>query len=590
MKPKSQWVIKPDFPDEVYTDRQEFIERFTHDAYEAIARRTMSTVLLGQRRMGKTEIFKRVVNRLFFEQDHKDPEAVVPVYFSFPEEKLDKWAFSIRYVENFIRWYAAFKINDPRIISERNLPRQELSQFIKIHIEVTEGLKGALNIFEWLQIKDVTLPEYSALTTPRHVSDYDDSTIAMFLDEFQNTHLPQYDFRVVGFMQEAVESNTCPHFVTGSAIGILTDILGRGALFGRFMNEPIEALTDYYGEELALRAAHYYGATVDKEIAPIISERCGGNPFYITSVIRQAAKQNQVLDNEALLNEMLAVDLSSGFIWGELNDQVTRWIDRINEYGITKWILYLAAIEPDEWINLPRIQQQLLEREGKEIELEQIKDVLIKLSMGDLIEYSQMGNWFRQIKDPILTEFLKVWGRIKVVGENADSVRHETVKKYQALLRKFAEHKGYLAEVYMIQMLWNSQRQTLPGKYFHSCKDIIIPTRFFYIDHRNRMSAGKGIEIDIYAAAGGEVWIAESKWWVGRKVGLKIVEHLLTQAERVREREGADLESLRVWLFAYDGVTEEAEDLMRQHNILWSNSKDLDALLTLAKLRPLPEL
>jgi AAA+ ATPase superfamily predicted ATPase len=43
----------------------------------------MSTVLLGQRRMGKTEIFKRVVNRLFFEQDYQDPKAVVPVYYSF---------------------------------------------------------------------------------------------------------------------------------------------------------------------------------------------------------------------------------------------------------------------------------------------------------------------------------------------------------------------------------------------------------------------------------------------------------------------------------------------------------------------------
>jgi len=590
MTTQSQWVIKPDVPDEIYTDRQTFIDRFTTDAYEAIARRTMSTVLLGQRRMGKTEIFKRVVNRLFFEQDHKNPNAVIPVYFSFPEEKLDRWEFSIRYVENLVRWYAAFKINDPRIISERKLPRHELSQFIKNNLDLTEGLTGALNIFEWLQIKDVTLPEYTALTTPRYVSDYDDSTLAIFLDEFQNTHLPQYDFRVVGFMQEAVESNTCPHFVTGSAIGILTDILGRGALYGRFMNEPIEALTDYYGEELALRSAQYYGATIALELAPIISERCGGNPFYITSVIRQAAMQKKVLDNETRLNEMLAVDLSSGFIWGELNDQVTRWIARINEYGITKWILYLAALEEEKWINLPRIQEQLLEREGKKIELDLIKDVLIKLSMGDLIEYSSMGNWFRKIKDPILNEFLKVWGQINVVGEQAETVRHETVKKYRALQRQFSEHKGYLAEIYMIQILWNTQRQTLPGQYFHSTQDIQIPDRFFYIHQRNRISAGKGIEIDIYAGAGDEVWIAESKWWIGRKVGLKTVEDLLTQAERVREREGPDLQSLRVWLFAHDGVIEKAETLMRQHNILWSTRSDLDALLTLAKLRTLPKL
>ncbi len=76
------WAIKPLVPDEVYTDREFFLEYFYKAALKARTRRTMSTVLLGQRRMGKTEIFKRVVNRLFFEQDHLDPKAVVPVYSS----------------------------------------------------------------------------------------------------------------------------------------------------------------------------------------------------------------------------------------------------------------------------------------------------------------------------------------------------------------------------------------------------------------------------------------------------------------------------------------------------------------------------
>jgi len=464
MKKQSQWIVKPDVPDEIYTDRQEFINSFVKDAYEAIRRRTMSTVLLGQRRMGKTEIFKRVVNRLFFEQDHTDPKAVIPVYFTFPEEKLDRWEFSIMYVENFIRWYAAFKLFNPKVILESVVNRQELPDFIRANMEISDEFAGALNILQWLPEKKVNIPELAALLIPREVSDREDSTIVMFLDELQNAHLPQYDFRVVGFLQTAVESNTCPHFVTGSAIGILTDLLGRGALFGRFMSTPIEALTDYYGHELALRSAQYYGATVTEEIAPLVSYRCGGNPFYITAVVRQAAKQSKILNNEKILNEMLAVDLSSGFIWGELNDQVTRWIARINDYGITKWILYLAALEEEKRVDLKRIQSQLLEREGKKVELETIKNVLIKLSRGDLIEYSQMGNWFRKMKDPILNEFLKIWGRIQVVGEEADQVRDEIRQKYLTLQKKFSEYKGYLAEIYMIQILMVSSSTFFPSR------------------------------------------------------------------------------------------------------------------------------
>ena len=121
MKENHQWAVKPLVPEDVYTDRQEFLDYFYHAALEAIGRRTMSTVLLGQRRMGKTEIFKRVVNRLFFEQDHNDPQAVVPVFFTFPDEIISRKEFALDYVENFIRWYAAFRLRDPASFQSPNI-------------------------------------------------------------------------------------------------------------------------------------------------------------------------------------------------------------------------------------------------------------------------------------------------------------------------------------------------------------------------------------------------------------------------------------------------------------------------------------
>ncbi|MEE4355853.1 MAG: hypothetical protein V2I97_05240, partial [Desulfococcaceae bacterium] len=94
------FAIKTMVPEEVYTDRQEYLDSFYRYALLAAERRSFSTVLLGQRRMGKTEIFKRVVNRLFFEQDHNDPKAVVPVWYSFPDVPKDRETFALEYVEN----------------------------------------------------------------------------------------------------------------------------------------------------------------------------------------------------------------------------------------------------------------------------------------------------------------------------------------------------------------------------------------------------------------------------------------------------------------------------------------------------------
>jgi len=583
---KNQWAIKTLVPEEVYTDREEFLDYFYQSALKARHRRTMSTVLLGQRRMGKTEIFKRVVNQLFFEQDHTDPNAVIPIYYSFPENVIDRWDFSEKYVENFMRWYAAFRLRNTDLLSHEIYTRNQVIDIIQEKLKITKEFKSTLNFLQGLLQKDVTIPEQVALCHPRNVSDREDSTIVVFLDEFQNTRLPQYNFDIVGFMQEAVESPTCPHFVTGSAMSILArELLGRGALFGRFRSKPIKTLTGYWGAELTRKVAKYYQVEIDAEMPPIVAERCGGNPFYITAIIQQAAEQNQVISNEEALNKMLAMDLSSGFIWDELSDQVNRWLERINDYGITKWILYLSALEENEELNLERIQRQLKERDNQEVPITTIREVLIKLSRGDLIDYKEFGNWFSKVNDPILLDFLRVWGRIEVERQDRGRVKDEFRQKYNRLKRQISDLRGYLAEVYMAQILHNAQRQLVPKQYFNSFNDVEVPD-FTYIRLRERFGPGANTEIDVHGGAGIEQWVAESKWQQGRKVGIELVKLLIDKANVVKIELNADF--VRTWFFSHDGFTSEAEDFMQENGMFWSTREDLDALLDHVKLRRLP--
>jgi len=104
-----------------------------------------------------------------------------------------------------------------------------------------------------------------------------------------------------------------------------------------------------------------------------------------------------------------------------------------------------------------------------------------------------------------------------------------------------------------------------------------------------RLGAVSDMEIDVEAAAGKEMWICESKWWKGKKVGVKEVESLLYKGDLLRKKEGPGLRILRLWFFAHDGFTAEAESLMAKKNVLWSDRKDLDALLTHAGLKCLPD-
>ena len=250
----------------------------------------------------------------------------------------------------------------------------------------------------------------------------------------------------------------------------------------------------------------------------------------------------------------------------------------------------LSALEEGDRLDLDRIRKELVEREGKVVPIETIRDVLIKLSRGDLLQYMELGGWFRKIDDPILLEFLKVWGRIEVEGHDRARVQKELVRHYQTLDKRINDHLGYLAEVYMAQVLWNGQRKTLAGRFFHSNEDVTLPWRFIYIRHRTRLGAAKEMEIDIEAAAAKEHWICENKWWHGRKVGHADVESLLRKAEALREAEGEGLETMRVWFFAHDGFTEKAKGLMKKKDVLWSVRDDLDGLLESVGLRRLPNI
>lgn len=587
----SPWVIKPLVPDEVFTDRTEFLDYFYQIALRAATRRTMSTVLLGQRRMGKTEIFRRVVNRLFFEQDPRNPNAVVPVYYSFSDDEPDRLRFAVKYLENFIRYYVGFYTQQPEIM-QQNYTGDELVAWVKQSRSLypfSERLDWLLTWHSSMLRGDMVSPEQNAVEIPRRVSDTEDSTIVVFLDEFQNTRLPQYEFSIVGYMKEAVESNTCPHFVTGSAMSILArEIIGRGALFGRFDSDPIEPLSEYWGAELVMRAAHYYEAKVPLLMAPVIASRCGGNPFYIVALIQQAAKQGIALSNEDIINNVLAVDISSGFIWAELYGQVEGWIERVNEHNITKWILYLSALEEEEKISLERIQEELKVREGRDVALDTIRHVLIRLSRGDLVEYLELGRWFRNVKDPILREFLKVWGRIDVEGQDQSRVQNELLLQYETQARRIHEYKGYLAEVFMGQVLLNSyQHKTFPGHFFNAAKDIPLKRPVVFVHHRVRIHSGRGKEIDILASLGGHMWVCQSKWETTKKIGVTSVQELLDQAATVQAQDNP--RTLHKWLFAQEGLTADALALAQQEGVFWSTRTQLDDLLVYLDLRKLPD-
>ena len=146
------YAIRPIVPEPVFTDRKEHLDYLVQAALKAVDRRTTSIVLLGQRRMGKTEIFKRAVNRLFFDQEHYADihRSVIPVFYSFRDNQMDKADFAIEYVENFLRWYAGFRLHDDMIPQQESLKNTALMDFIRSRVVLSDGIEEALRVLKML--------------------------------------------------------------------------------------------------------------------------------------------------------------------------------------------------------------------------------------------------------------------------------------------------------------------------------------------------------------------------------------------------------------------------------------------------------
>ena len=137
--------------------------------------------------------------------------------------------------------------------------------------------------------------------------------------------------------------------------------------------------------------------------------------------------------------------------------------------------------------------------------------------------------------------------------------------------------------------MWEAQRRKLPGQFFNREEDVQMPHRFVYVEHRMRFGAGEGQEVDVLGAAGAEIWVCQSKWWVEQPVGVGVLRTLEAKEDLVWEKM-REVGKVRLWLFANAGLTVEAKAYAAEHGILWSARAEFDELLAYLGLRALPRL
>ncbi len=590
---KQKWYpIFQSVPADEFTDRQEIIAYLLRWAANTARDITLSTAVIGQRRLGKTAVLEQIYNRLFWEQDK-----VVPIYFTFEASPVTSTEFAFAYYTNFLRQYVAFRRKDYLLarLTDRDVELKNL-------VEMAESLSGdpvarhAGGMFRLLNSPTAQLHDKlaAAVHLPRQIMEYNrgqgkpETPIFVMLDEFQEVLKIDYSdgkpADTVGLYQWAVEGRQCPHYVTGSAIRLITqEVLGTGALFGRFRHLKFPPMEAVYGLEMVDNLATKYGLTISEPVAGYLVNRCGGNPFYIRCVLMQAIEQQQRdIPNEGAVSNLIAREVTRGQIAQDWAGQLQKYFETtcaepsrsINSYTIAKRIIFYAAKFGDR-----RIPPEEIAAEVKR-PVEEVQYTLKQLSFAEMLD-GRGGNIYYNIKDPILKDFINTQYELDIEGGSWNEIYRELMEKYQSLQGKYSDLLGALVEARLEALLNRFDGRTVPGRLFNTTEEVELP-KFVYVgDTYVKPPGSRAYQIDLegewykdnYDAW---VWAVEVKWWK-TEVTPSVVKKFVAACEALQKEKR--LAGVVRWLVNQGGFSKGAKKELDECGVYYSGPDEINELL-----------
>ncbi|MFQ5615589.1 MAG: hypothetical protein ACE5GO_03915 [Anaerolineales bacterium] len=569
-------------PADEFTDREETIDFLVWQGSTVANDTTPSRGILGRRRMGKTAVLHTVYNRLFWEQDD-----VVPIYFTFESQPTGSTAFAWNYFVNFLQQYVAFRRKDDDL-ARRELSDVQIDNLVTIAESMTEDpiAHYARHIMDLIRDPDTWLdPKLrAAVCLPRRVMEYNrargkpETPIFMMLDEFQDVLKINYSdgtpADTVGLYQWASEGRKCPHIVTGSALRLITQkTLGTGALFGRFSTYHFPPMPNIHGLELVEKLARKYQVAVPEPVAGYLVSRCGGNPFYIWCVLVQAVEQRLPhIRSEREMDALLAHEVSQGHIWQDWHGQLERYFQEVNSHKITRTVLFYAAEYEDELIEPEEIAQRVKRSP------DEVYQILRQLAYADMVE----AHWglFRNVKDPILRDFIRSQYLIGVRGQSQTQVGEELLDEYQTLQRKYANLLGALVEARLEALLHRFDNRTVSGDLFHTVGEVHLPKFKYVSDTVVKPPNSRAYQIDLQGRWHEEydrwAWVVEIKHWQD-KVTPGVVRKFVAACEALKKEQ--KVVGMVKWMVNKGGFTAGALELLDEHDIYYSGQEEINTLL-----------
>jgi len=561
--------------DELFVNREEELAHYWEWGNSIPDMPANSHALIGLRRTGKTAILVKIFNRLFYEQTK-----VMPVYISFSEflgreEPITSYEFAEHYFSGYVRSYLAFHYREPNLIrsnknfdSLRHFAQQVNDQYI---LELYETYELSLDaqipsgLISWI----INFPSGEAAI--RKIP------TAIIVDEFQIlTHVydPRQDvYRdLTNGFQRAVETSWAPVLVSGSAISLLVSEALGGMLQGRFGYWFLKPLEQGFAHDLVYRFSDRLGIEATDELAELVYEFTGGNPYSIYCLMNSQSPERQKLPDADAMQKVLTYELSNtnGRIFQHYQQEFTKYSDELNHGTTTRRVMLWVTKFPDKLMDAEMASEAL------GIELGGAREALEKLRWADVVEKQGMIT-YKGPTDPMMRRYIEYQHAVEITRVGPERAIKDWEQEYQRILGKLNSTKGELGEMYASFVMSKFAGQMVDGAACLNRSDIAVLPSFDTIERRGGVVAsGIPAEIDII----GEwhesteekhesgAWLVEVKY-TQQRIGIKWVQTFIQRCETFQEK--ASYDSVTCWYFSKSGFTKEAVAALDKAGVLYSD-------------------
>ena len=562
-----------------------------------------SCFLSGNRKSGKTEILKRVYNRMFWEQN-----VIVPFFHPFPNFLGSAEVFCREYFFRTVLQFVGFLKKDPMLVMADEFNLDRIIQLA--HESQYSWLVEALDNFQvYSHNKDLRAAAKLAIAFPATASMKAGLRAFVILDDFHRiSSLPSAEETgvVVANFLLALQSRQAPHLFSGSLKAVMMSLFKTAELPGSMDVLPMRPLKSAEAQLLFERLCERFDVAYEPDLSLLVAQQLGDNPFYLRTLVQAARRESRDFRTVRKLADLYTRELTEGnlqlYFNGLLHSVSLNPLERIKALEL----LHLCSQKPLDF----SIFRYFKTREGGEgYDFEKIMNALDQLT---LVDYG-LGI-VASIQDNVFKDWIEWNFSHKITGIPLHQVSYLVTSEVLNRFNRAFQLRKYTYKLEQIrQSLLGMDCQTVPSLLFDYEQfageqeselspspagnlrqaELTLPEIISVntvgggptcaLDFSDQILVGRGFAEKRYADNTATAWLV-SYCPTEDTVGLEEIERFYQRCQQTIQLEG--LRSVKYWLLGEKRFNQAAASFAKKFQIQTSNSTQFDGLFSLLFKQP----